>query len=301
MMKDGVCTVQTFDTISGIRECTAKSKEEGKSISLVPTMGALHEGHRSCIDVARTLADVVIVSVFVNPTQFGPKEDYGKYPRALEEDLRLCGDWGVAAVFAPDIEEMYPGTRDIWVDVERFSEPLCGRTRAGHFRGVATVVLKLFNIVGPDSAVFGQKDAQQAIVIHEMVKQLDVPVEIALAPTHREHDGLARSSRNAYLSADERARAAGIYRSLLRGKETLSRGERDPDRVIAEVRGSLEKRGIEDIEYAELLDARDLSVIESAAGRVIVAVAARVGQTRLIDNLVLEVGDDGAVEEAALF
>jgi pantoate--beta-alanine ligase len=264
-------------------------------------MGALHEGHRSCVDVAKRLGDLVVVSIFVNPAQFGPKEDFSRYPRPVESDLALCEEWGVDVAFVPDTHEMYPVEQEVWVDVGRFSEPLCGRLRSEHFRGVATVVLKLFHIVQPDSAVFGQKDAQQAVVIHEMVKQLDLPVRVALSPTARESDGLARSSRNSYLSAEDRRRGPWIYRSLLSGKEIVLRGERDPVRVTGEVRRQMEANGIGDIEYVELVDARDLSVPPRVEGRVLLAVAARVGATRLIDNLVLDVGRDGGVEETMLF
>ena len=293
--------MERFDTIEGIRGHIAGSSAQGKSVSLVPTMGALHEGHRSCIEIARTLGDVTAVSIFVNPTQFGPKEDCGKYPRPIENDLELCREWGVDVVFSPGTSEMYPEEQDVWVDVGRVSKPLCGMARVGHFRGVATVVLKLFNIVRPDWAVFGQKDAQQVIVIRRMVRQFGVPVEIVLAPTLRERDGLARSSRNDYLSTNERDRAAGIYRSLLSGKDALAQGESDPARVAEEVRRCLKEQGIENVEYVELLSAEDLSTLALARGKVILAVAARVGSARLIDNVVLDVGDEGDVREVMLF
>jgi len=293
--------VERFETIAGIRDHVRRQRASGRTIAFVPTMGALHEGHRSCIDVARGAGDHVVVSIFVNPTQFGPKEDFSKYPRPVEHDLALCAIWGVGAVFAPDTREMYPAKQDVWVEVERFSDPLCGRSRAGHFRGVATVVLKLLDIVQPDAAVFGQKDAQQAVVVHEMVKQLDLPVKVVLAPTARESDGLARSSRNSYLSPENRAVAPSIYRSLLHGKDLIARGETDPARVAAGVRRHMEDRGIRDIEYVEIVNAKDLSVLDRIRGKVLLAVAARVGATRLIDNVVLDVVDDGRVEESMLF
>ena len=293
--------MERFETIAQIRDHIRRQRTDGKKVAFVPTMGALHDGHRSCVDVAREMSDHVVVSIFVNPTQFGPKEDFSKYPRPVDKDLALCERWGVDAVFIPDAHEIYPAKQEVWVEVGRFSEPLCGRLRVGHFRGVATVVLKLFDIVQPDSAVFGQKDAQQAVVIHEMVKQLDLPVRVALSPTARESDGLARSSRNSYLSAEDRGLAPWIYRSLLRGKEIVTRGERDPVRVTGEVRRHMETHGIGDMEYVELLNAHDLSVPARVGGKVLLAVAARLGATRLIDNIVLDVGDNGRVEETMLF
>jgi pantoate--beta-alanine ligase len=288
-------------TIAEARSFVRAEKAAGKTVAFVPTMGALHEGHGSCVTVAKALADTVVVSIFVNPAQFGPAEDLSKYPRPLSKDLALCSDWGVGAVFVPDAKEMYPAEQDVWVEAERLSKPLCGRVRIGHFRGVATVVLKLLNIVQPDVAVFGQKDAQQAVVINAMVEQLDVPVRIVLSPTVREPDGLAMSSRNAYLTAGERARAPWIHRALLLGRELAARGERAASRVAAEIRREMEAHGIGEIEYIEIVGARDLAALERLEGRVLIAVAARVGKTRLIDNLVLEVERDGAVEEGMLF
>lgn len=293
--------MERYETIAGMRDYVHRLRAGGRSIAFVPTMGALHEGHRSCVGTARGLGDAVVVSIFVNPTQFGPGEDLSRYPRPLRRDLDLCGEWGVEAVFTPDAREMYPARQDVWVEVERLSEPLCGRSRPGHFRGVATVVLKLFNIVQADAAVFGQKDAQQAVVLREMARQLDVPVAIALSPTVREKDGLALSSRNAYLTAEERARAPGIYRSLCAGRDAVGRGERDSGKVVAEVRRDLESYGIRAVEYVELVDARDLSVPQRVEGKVLLAAAARVGATRLIDNVCLDVRQDGSVEETMLF
>lgn len=293
--------MERFDTVREIREYASRRRSEGQSIVFVPTMGALHDGHRACVETAGELGDAVVASIFVNPTQFGPNEDLSRYPRPLGEDLSACERWGVNAVFVPGGEEVYPGEQTVWVEAERLSAPLCGRFRPGHFRGVATVVLKLFNMVQPDTAVFGQKDAQQALIIREMTRQLDLPVIIALSPTVRESDGLAMSSRNAYLSARDRSQAAGIYRALCHGKELLAGGQRDPRTVSAGIRGRLESEGIENIEYAELVSARDLTVPGRAEGRVLLAVAARLGKTRLIDNLCLEVREDGGVEETLLF
>ena len=287
--------------IEDVRRYVRGVRAAGKTVAFVPTMGALHAGHRSCVAVAKTSADAVVVSIFVNPTQFGPAEDLSNYPRPLSRDLELCAEWGVDAVFVPDAKEMYPAEQDVWVEVDRLSRGLCGRTRTGHFRGVATVVLKLFNIVAPDVAVFGQKDAQQAVVIREMAGQLDVPVRILLSPTVRESDGLAMSSRNAYLSAEERERAPWIHRALLRAKEIVSRGERDASVVALEIRRGMEASGISGIEYVEIVGARDLAALERLEGRVLIAIAARVGTTRLIDNIVIAVTPDGGVEETLLF
>jgi pantoate--beta-alanine ligase len=288
-------------TIAGMRSFVRAEKAAGKTVAFVPTMGALHEGHGSCVTVAKSLADTVIVSIFVNPTQFGPAEDLSKYPRPLSKDLALCSDWGVGAVFVPDAKEMYRAEQDVWVEADRLSRPLCGRTRIGHFRGVATVVLKFLNIVQPDAAVFGQKDAQQAVVINAMVEQLDVPVRIVLSPTVREPDGLAMSSRNAYLSTEERARALWIHRALLRGKEIVGGGERDASIVAAEIRGVMESHGVGDIEYVEIVGVGDLCALGRIEGKALIAVAARVGTTRLIDNIVIAVTPDGAIEEGMLF
>jgi pantoate--beta-alanine ligase len=291
--------MRLFDTIPALRSFIGEEKAAGRRISFVPTMGALHEGHKSCVDIARRHGDVLVVSIFVNPTQFGPKEDFKRYPRDLERDAAALREWDCDVLFAPSTEEMYPDAQSTWVEVEKLTDVLCGAFRPGHFRGVTTVVTKLFNIVEPHVAVFGQKDAQQALVIKRMVEQLDFPVKIILSPIVRERDGLAVSSRNAYLSGEERTRAAAIYRGLQSAKALLARGERASAKIVGEARKVMEDAGIADIEYVELLDARDLSRLETVEGRVILAVAARIGGTRLIDNVVLEVGE--SVEEAALF
>jgi pantoate--beta-alanine ligase len=271
------------------------------SVAFVPTMGALHDGHKACIETAASLGDVVVVSIFVNPTQFGPGEDLDKYPVTLEQDLELCRGLGAGAVFVPDANEVYPVEQSVWVEVGRLTERLCGRTRKGHFRGVATVVIKLLNIVAPDTAVFGQKDAQQAVVINEMVRQLNLQVRIALAATVREPDGLALSSRNSYLDGEQRKRAASVYQGLLAGREVLRNGERSSRAVIDAVRNRLAEGGVDDIEYVELVDAATLEPVGAAEGRVLLAAAVHVGGTRLIDNLVLDVGTGGDVSDAMLF
>jgi len=286
--------------IASLREIISQHKADGGTISFVPTMGALHRGHRSCIEIAREHGDVLVVSIYVNPKQFGPNEDFDKYPRMIEEDLEFCRSLGCDIIFTPDDGEMYPAPQTVWIEVEKLTAPLCGRTRPGHFRGVATVVAKLFHIVNPDVAVFGQKDAQQALVIREMIRRLDFPVRILLSPTIREEDGLAVSSRNKYLSPDNRRKAAAIYGSLCAGRSMLEAGERRPELVAGAVRHHLEENGFNRIEYVELLAADDLSQLHSIRGKVILAVAAGLGETRLIDNMVLKVEENGSVTEAML-
>ncbi|UCH83015.1 MAG: pantoate--beta-alanine ligase [Candidatus Latescibacterota bacterium] len=293
--------MKTFDTIDELRAWVGGEKRRGLSVAFVPTMGALHGGHRACIEKAAELGDVVVVSIFVNPTQFGPGEDLDKYPATLDKDLELCRNLGVAAVFVPETREMYTTNQNVWVEVEGLTSPLCGRSRPGHFRGVATVVAKLFNIVAPDTAVFGQKDAQQAVVINEMVTRLNLPVRVALAPTIREPDGLALSSRNGYLGDADRQRAASIYQALLAGRDAISRGDRTAKTIIEAVQTRLATGGIDDVEYVELVTADTLEPIDRVEGRVLLGVAVRIGTTRLIDNVVLTVAADGGVTEAMLF
>jgi pantoate--beta-alanine ligase len=293
--------MKTIPTINELRAWIGEKKSQGASVAFVPTMGALHDGHEVCIKTASGLGDVVVVSIFVNPTQFGPGEDLDKYPVTLEGDLDLCRNLGVGVVFVPEPNEIYPEDQSVWVDVERLTEPLCGRTRAGHFRGVATVVAKLFNIVRPDTAVFGQKDAQQALVINEMVKQLNIPVRIALVPTVRESDGLALSSRNKYLNGDQRVQAASINQALRDGRAVLAEGQTSSRVVLDAMLTRLAEDGIDDIEYAEIVDAAALQRVDQVRGRVLLAIAVRIGTTRLIDNLVLDVGANGDVTDALLF
>ncbi len=278
------------------------ARRAGERIAFVPTMGALHDGHRACVARARDVADArVVCSIFVNPAQFGPNEDVDRYPRTFEADVAKLQSWGCDAVFAPSAEEMYPQAQRAWVSVDAVSEPLCGRFRPGHFRGVATVVAKLFHLVHADVAVFGQKDAQQALVIRAMTHGLDFPVRLRLARTVRETDGLAMSSRNVYLSVGERAIASSLYRSLTAARAALEAGERrarEIERVAADL---LAGAGIERVDYVELRDAVDLSALERAEGRAILAVAAWVGRARLIDNMVFDIGTRDVRADVALF
>ncbi len=281
-------------TKADLREALAPARREARTIGLVPTMGALHDGHLSLLGAARDRCDVVVMSLFVNPTQFGAGEDLGSYPRDEKRDLRLAGDAGVDIVFAPATDEVYPEGFTTFVEVQGLADVLDGdpaRRGAGHFRGVTTVVAKLFNSVHPDVAFFGQKDAQQAVVIRRMARDLDFPVEIVVVPTVREPDGLALSSRNQYLKPDARKRASGLWLALDAVRTAASEGS-SVDQALSAGRRVLAEAGIEP-EYLEARHADDLTPAQSFNGRpVLVAVAARVGRARLIDNVV--VGAPGA-------
>ncbi|MER3401645.1 MAG: pantoate--beta-alanine ligase [Thermoflexus sp.] len=253
----------------------------------VPTMGYLHEGHLSLIRRARAENDHVAVSIFVNPTQFGSHEDYNRYPRDLERDLRLLEPLQVDLVFVPSVEEMYPPGFQTWVIVEELSRPLEGASRPGHFRGVATVVAKLFNIVQPDRAYFGQKDAQQAVVIRRMVRDLNFPVEIVVCPTVREPDGLAMSSRNTYLSPQERQAATILFRALQAAKARYEAGERDGERLREAMREVLRGEPLARVDYVSVADPETLEELSRVEGPALLSLAVYIGNTRLIDNLLL--------------
>ncbi len=280
-------------TIEATRELVKAARRAGKKIGFVPTMGALHKGHISLIEAALKSCDFVAVSIFVNPTQFGPNEDFEKYPRPVEADLEMCRNLGVDLVFNPSADEMYTGENLTWVAVDKLTETLCGRSRPGHFRGVTTVCAKLFNIIAPDQAFFGQKDAQQGIVIEKMVADLNMPLEIVVCPIVREADGLALSSRNKYLSSEHRKDAALIYKSLEKAQEMLTEGVKDPKNIITEIKGILEPNPSIKIEYISIVDPetlQELPRIAEKAPRVLVAIAARIGSTRLIDNILVDAG-----------
>jgi len=256
-------------------------------------MGHLHEGHLSLVDHCRQLADYVVMSIYVNPLQFGPGEDFEKYPRDLERDLAAAEGRGVDLVFAPDDRELYPGPLSVAVTPRRLAERLCGLSRPGHFEGVLTVVCKLFGIVEPDVSVFGQKDFQQAVLIEKMVADLNLPVRIEVVPTVRESDGLAMSSRNAYLSPEERQRAQSISRALAGAVKAFRSGQRGTAELRAGILRTLEAGGGLDIEYVEIVSADELQPVARAGDDAVVAVAARVGLTRLIDNVRLARPDPG--------
>lgn len=259
----------------------------GRTIGLVPTMGALHEGHLSLVRRAKAECDAVIATIFVNPVQFGPHEDFAKYPRTRERDLELLGQVGCDLVFAPHNDEMYPAGFSTYVEPPAVAAPLEGVCRPGHFRGVATVVLKLFHLLPADVAYFGQKDYQQSLVIEHMVRDLNLPIRIAVCPIVRESDGLALSSRNRYLSAGERSRALALSRGLARAESLVRAGECDAAMVAAALRGELAAAGIERIEYATVADAATLEELTVLDRPAVALVAAFVGTTRLIDNTLL--------------
>jgi pantoate--beta-alanine ligase len=273
--------------IEDMRAACREVRSGAKRLGLVPTMGALHEGHLSLVRRARASCDVVAASIFVNPTQFGPGEDLAKYPRTFGRDRELLEKEGVELLFAPGVEEMYPAGAVAWVTVEGLSEKLDGRSRPGHFRGVTTVVAKLFQIVGPDAAFFGQKDAAQLAIIRRMVRDLNLAVEIVACPIVREADGLAMSSRNAYLSPQQRKQALVLYRSLVRVKKLWDGGERAAEKLLGEGREEVGREGSVRLDYYEIVDADDLDPVEQGKEGALVAVAAWVGATRLIDNVVL--------------
>ncbi|HEX8275184.1 MAG TPA: pantoate--beta-alanine ligase [Longimicrobiaceae bacterium] len=272
-------------TRAEVRAAVAEARGAGKRIGLVPTMGYLHEGHLSLVDRARERAECVAMSVFVNPLQFGPAEDLDRYPRDLERDLALAEGRGVDLVFAPSVAEMYPGgePRVTVVADSSLEDRLCGAARPGHFRGVLTVVAKLFGIFAPDVAVFGQKDLQQALLIRRMVADLDMPPEVDVAPIVREADGLAMSSRNVYLSAEERARALALSRAVEAVRARFAAGETDGGALRDAAWSALAVPGVE-VEYAEVVDPATLAPVDRAFPGTVCAVAARVGTTRLIDN-----------------
>ncbi|NLW08105.1 MAG: pantoate--beta-alanine ligase [Clostridia bacterium] len=287
--------MQLLSTVNAVRQYVAAARRQQQSIGLVPTMGYLHEGHLSLARKAREQNDIVIMSIFVNPTQFGPGEDLERYPRALERDRELAAATGVDAIFAPAVPEMYPDGYATYVRVEGITEYLCGASRPGHFEGVATVVSKLFNIVQPDRAYFGLKDYQQAQVIKRMVIDLNIPVEIVTVPTVREADGLALSSRNKYLTPVQRQSATALYQALKKGAVLIRSGERRAEIVreamVAEILSRPETR----VDYVAVSDAQTLKPITTInKGKVLLALAVWVGNTRLIDNLTVEVADNVA-------
>ncbi|MHC4574872.1 MAG: pantoate--beta-alanine ligase [Planctomycetota bacterium] len=277
-------------TIESVRSLVKTARGQGKEIGLVPTMGSLHIGHISLIKAAAKQCSFVVVSIFVNPAQFGPGEDFEKYPRPFEADVEICRRAGVDVVFAPGPEEMYSSENLTWIDVERVTEPLCGQFRPGHFRGVTTVCAKLFNMVLPDVAFFGQKDGQQAVVIKRMVADLNMPLKIVVCPTVREPDGLAVSSRNKYLSERQRKDATAIYKCLQECREMIESGIRDTAEMTAQMRKLLGQVPSIKIEYISIVDGETLQSLDRVSGRVLVAVAARIGTARLIDNIVVDAG-----------
>jgi pantoate--beta-alanine ligase len=275
----------TARSVPEVRKHLAGLRSEKSPIGLVPTMGALHAAHGALIEQARRESACVVVSIFVNPLQFGPNEDYLRYPRPLEKDLEICEKSGADLVFVPQVEDLYTTPQEAFVEVSRLGEHLCGAFRPGHFRGVATVVAKLFNIVQPDRAYFGEKDFQQLCILRRMVSDLNFPITIVPVPVVREPDGLALSSRNVYLQANERAVAPGLYRALQSARRLIESGERNPTAVKGAARRELESESLIRVEYFEVVDVGELQPVETIAGEVRIAAAIWVGKTRLIDNV----------------
>lgn len=279
--------MKIVSTIEEVRAQVKEWKKEGKTIGFVPTMGYLHEGHMSLIDAAGE-NDKVVVSIFVNPMQFGPMEDLASYPRDLEHDAKLCEEHGVDLIFHPTPEEMYGDQFYSYVDMDVLTKELCGLSRPVHFRGVCTVVTKLFNIVTPDRAYFGQKDAQQLAVIKRMVKDLNMPLTITGCPIIREADGLAKSSRNTYLSIEEREAALVLSRSIFLGKEMVEKGERDCKKILAAMTAEIEKEPLAKIDYVKIVDLDTVQQVEKIDRGILAAIAVYIGKTRLIDNFMYE-------------
>ncbi len=273
-------------TVKEVREQVKEWKKQGLSVGFVPTMGYLHEGHKSLMDAARKGNDKVVVSIFVNPMQFGPTEDLATYPRDLDHDAALCESAGVDLIFHPEAEEMYEKDFCSFVDMTGLTEGLCGKTRPIHFRGVCTVVNKLFNIVTPDHASFGQKDGQQLAVIKRMVRDLNMDIEIVGCPIVREEDGLAKSSRNTYLSPEERKAALILSKTVALGKE-LAKTEKDANKVVEAMKKNIETEPLAKIDYVEAVDALSMAPVEKLEGACMLAMAVYIGKTRLIDNTLI--------------
>ncbi|BCJ85425.1 pantoate--beta-alanine ligase [Effusibacillus dendaii] len=280
--------IQILHTIDDIRRFVKQHRADGRSIGLVPTMGSLHEGHLALARQAKQQCDIAVMSIFVNPLQFGPAEDFDRYPRNLENDAKLAETAQVDAIFAPSVREMYPNQQFTYVDVELLTENLCGASRPGHFRGVTTVVSKLFHIVLPDKAFFGQKDAQQLRVIQQMTEDLNMPVEIVPCPIVREPDGLAMSSRNVFLSPEERKQALSLFRSLQEAEMLYRSGERSAQAILNHVAAIIKQQPLADIDYIKIVDAKTLSDVQTIEQKALLALAVRFGQTRLIDNTFLD-------------
>lgn len=285
--------MEVIKSIELIKERIREYKREGHTVALVPTMGYLHEGHLSLVRMAKNKADKVVVSIFVNPLQFGQGEDFKVYPRDLDRDAKLLEVEGVDLLFCPEAEEMYPDDFQTYVEVTKLSSGLCGAYRPGHFRGVATVVLKLFNIIKPDMAIFGEKDYQQLRIIQQMVKDLNLDVEILSHPIVRDFDGLALSSRNTYLNEEERRSALSLYQALKLAERLVLGGEKDPERIVKLVREYIENFPYTKVQYVEIVDPQTLERVSQIRGPVLLALAVFVGKTRLIDNRIIKPKEEG--------
>jgi pantoate--beta-alanine ligase len=276
--------MEVIKTINEMKELASQVRGAGKIITFVPTMGYFHEGHLSLMREGKKRGDLLVVSLFVNPTQFAPHEDFKSYPRDFERDRKMTEEVGVDIIFAPETREMYPSDHQTIVRVEKVTQNLCGRLRPTHFQGVTTVVMMLFEIVTPHVAIFGEKDYQQLVTVQQMAR--DLHVKVVGMPTVREADGLAMSSRNTYLLPEERKAALSLYRSLQKAKELLQKGERKADQILHEVKGILQSEPLVRIDYAQVCDAYTLQDVDRIDGDVVIALAAYLGKTRLIDNLV---------------
>jgi len=284
------CEMEFAESKSEARRLIARARADGKTVGFVPTMGALHRGHTSLIEASSSEHGYTVVSIFVNPTQFGPNEDLDRYPRDLKRDLETAEGAGASLVFAPSVEEMYPAGFTTFVEVSALGDVLCGASRPGHFRGVTTVVAKLLNIVRPDVLYLGRKDAQQAIILSRMVRDLDLGVKVRVMPTVRGPDGVALSSRNGYLSAEQRACASRLFESLSKAGHLFEAGERDVSRLVSAARAVLDGEHEIAVEYLEVRDAESLSELSRVEDRALLALAVRIGDTRLIDNIILDPG-----------
>lgn len=280
--------MKVVTSVPAMQRLASAWHRQGRRIGLVPTMGYLHEGHLALVRLARLRSDYVVTSIFVNPIQFSPNEDLARYPRDFTRDQALLAQEGVEVIYCPDAAEMYPADFSTYVNVERLSEPLCGKSRPGHFRGVTTVVAKLFNAVKPHLAVFGAKDAQQALLVRRMARNLDYDLEVVVLPTVREPDGLAMSSRNSYLSPSDRREAPVLYRALQQAEKLIAQGERDPKKVVEAISRLIMRGSAARVEYVSIVDADNLGEVPEIRGEVLIALAAFFGKTRLIDNILVQ-------------
>jgi pantoate--beta-alanine ligase len=281
--------MKIINRVSDMQQEADRLREQGKRIGFVPTMGYLHEGHLRLVQVAQSHCDVVVMSIFVNPTQFGPAEDFADYPRDFNQDVELADSAGCDMIFHPDVHEIYPENYLTYVEVEKLGDVLCGASRPTHFRGVTTIVSKLFHIVKPHLTVFGQKDAQQAIVIKRMVKDLNFDIEIIVAPTFREKDGLAMSSRNTYLTPAQRKQAVVLHQSLIAAQRMIENGERSAGAIKEKMRAIIEKQPDAIIDYIEIVDTTHLAPLTLLSGEVLIALAVKIGKPRLIDNMMMQI------------
>jgi len=279
--------MKTIKNIAAMKKAVHSLKSKGRTIGLVPTMGYLHQGHLSLVRSSLQQTDHTVVSIFINPTQFGPTEDYQEYPRDIKRDVNILEKKGVDFLFAPEVKEVYPEGYKTYVEVDELQDRLCGRSRPGHFRGVCTVVLKLFNIVKPDLAFFGQKDAQQAIILKKMVKDLNLDVKIKVLPIVRDKNGLALSSRNTYLSPAQRKAALSLSSGLKEAERMISKGERKAEKIINRIREIIEKEPLAHIDYVEMVELEELNPITEINQDVLIALAVFIGRVRLIDNVLI--------------